>query len=124
MPRFDAHMLLTLQIQGMRLPTPRHEYRFDPERRWKFDVAYPEEKLAIEIEGGFFGIGKKCPTCGRRKVAGHSSIQRLLGDTEKYNAAALAGWRVLRFSTVAVENGDAVRTLARYFADIEREAVA
>lgn len=53
--------------------------------------------VALEIEGGLYGVGRKCPTCGRRRVAGHSSIERLKSDREKYREAAILGWRVLTF---------------------------
>ena len=32
--------------------TPKEEYRFHPKRRWRFDMAILEHKIAIEIEGG------------------------------------------------------------------------
>lgn len=57
------------------------EYRFHPTRRWRFDVAFPSAKVAVEIEGR-----------GR-----HQTVTGYRGDCEKYNTATLAGWRVLRF---------------------------
>jgi len=80
----------------MRLPDPVAEHRFHPTRNWRVDWAWPDARLALEVEGGLFGLGKPCPVCGRRKVAGHTSIQRLKDDLEKYNELALAGWRLVR----------------------------
>lgn len=57
------------------------EYRFHPTRKWRFDFAIPELKLAVEIEGR-----------GR-----HQTVDGFRKDCEKYNAALLLGWRVLRF---------------------------
>ena len=54
-------------------------------RKFKFDFAYPELKIAIEIEGGVFTKGA------------HGSISGILRDIEKYNLAVLNGWSVLRF---------------------------
>jgi hypothetical protein len=85
------------------------EYRFHRQRRWRFDYAWPARRIALEIEGGLYGRGKKCPTCGRRSVAGHSSIERLKTDLEKYNAAGLAGWLVLRVTPQQVSSGEAGR---------------
>jgi len=62
------------------------EYRFHPVRRWRFDYAMPEVKVAVEIDGGVF-------VCGR-----HSRGIGQVRDMEKMNAAAELGWRVLHFT--------------------------
>lgn len=67
------------------LPIPQREFRFDPVRMWRIDFAFPEKKLAIEIEGGIFTNGR------------HTRIGGFLGDIEKYNALTKAGWRLLRY---------------------------
>lgn len=63
------------------LPAPEREFRFHPVRRWRFDMAWPRIKLAVEIDGR-----------GR-----HQTIAGVRGDCEKLNAATVLGWRVLRF---------------------------
>ena len=60
------------------------EYRFHSTRKWRFDYAIPEHKIAIEVEGGVWTGGR------------HTSPQGFLGDMEKYNTATVMGWRVLR----------------------------
>lgn len=60
------------------------EYKFHPERRWRFDYAIPEHKIALEVEGGVWTQGR------------HTRPQGFLGDIEKYNQATLMGWRVFR----------------------------
>jgi very-short-patch-repair endonuclease len=60
------------------------EYRFYPARRWRFDYAIPEHKIAIEVEGGVWTSGR------------HTRSKGFLGDMEKYNQATLLGWRVFR----------------------------
>lgn len=60
------------------------EYRFHPERRWRFDVAFPSQRLAIEFDGR-----------GR-----HQTVVGARGDSEKRNAAVCMGWRVLVFQAV------------------------
>jgi very-short-patch-repair endonuclease len=60
---------------------PVREFKFHPERRWKFDFAWPAIKLAVEIEGQ-----------GR-----HQTFVGFRRDCDKYNAALAMGWRVLRF---------------------------
>jgi hypothetical protein len=63
--------------------TPVAEHRFDPERRWRFDYAWPDAKVALEVQGGLFNGGR------------HSRGPALLKEHEKLNAAACAGWRIL-----------------------------
>lgn len=60
------------------------EYKFHPTRRWRFDYAIPEHKIALEVEGGVWTGGR------------HTSPKGFLGDIEKYNTATLMGWRVFR----------------------------
>lgn len=60
------------------------EYRFDETRAWRFDYAWPDQQLAVEIDG--FGFG-------------HQAQQRISQNNEKRNAAILAGWRVLVFDS-------------------------
>lgn len=60
------------------------EYRFDKIRKWRFDYAIPELKIAIEIEGGSWVQGR------------HTRAAGFVADMEKYNAAEASGWHVLR----------------------------
>src|ERR1019366_1704186 len=62
-------------------PTP--EFRFDPKRRWRFDYAWPDFKVALEVQGGIFIQGR------------HSRGAALLKEWEKLNRAAELGWRIL-----------------------------
>lgn len=72
-------------------------------RRWRFDLAFESLKLAIEVEGGVWVAGR------------HTRGSGYVKDLEKYNAAALLGWRVLRVTTQQVTNG--------YAAELVRFAV-
>lgn len=80
------------------LPLPRIEYKFHPERKWMFDFAWVKRKLAVEIEGGSWAQGR------------HTRGSGFAADCEKYNAAALLGWRVLRFTGEQIESGYALDT--------------
>lgn len=66
------------------LPEPEVEYRFASPRRWRFDYCWPDCKVALEVEGGIWIQGR------------HSRGKGMLGDMQKYNAAALAGYAVFR----------------------------
>lgn len=39
------------------LPAPVAEYRFHETRKWRFDHAWPDRKLALEIDGGVWQNG-------------------------------------------------------------------
>jgi hypothetical protein len=68
------------------LPKPQPEYQFVPERGWRFDYAWPDYMVALEIEGGVYSDGRHV------RGAGYE------GDLMKYNQAVLRGWKVIRFS--------------------------
>lgn len=78
------------------------EYRFHPVRKWRFDYAVPEIRLAVEYHGHAGFVGKWGPS-------GHSSITGLTNDCEKFNAATAAGWRVLEFTALHFRSSDRVR---------------
>jgi very-short-patch-repair endonuclease len=92
---------LAFQIRAVGLPDPHREYRFVPGRRYRADFAWENERLLVEAEGGLFSKGK----------GWHLSIGGYLDDLEKYNLAALLGWRVLRYTAKEINSGDAVRQI-------------
>lgn len=74
---------------------PVAEYVFAPPRRWRFDWAWPNKKVAVEQEGGIWIAGR------------HSRGAGMMKDMEKYNEAALRGWRVFRFTPQQLKSGEA-----------------
>lgn len=80
------------------LPEPAAEYRFC-ERRWKFDWAWVDRKLALEVEGGLWIMGR------------HSRPSGMLKDFEKYNRAAVLGWRILKCTPQQLLTADLVRSV-------------
>lgn len=85
---------LQCQVIGIK---PKREYPFCEGRKWRFDFALPDLKVAIEIEGGT-GWGK----------SRHSKGSGFEKDCEKYNTAAMLGWKVYRFTTRMVKSGEAM----------------
>lgn len=77
-----------LSILAPDLPRAEREFLFDQARLWRFDLCWPEHKLAAEVDGG------------RHAAAGgkHASD----ADYAKLNSAVVQGWRVLRFTTSQV----------------------
>ena len=64
------------------------EHRFAPPRRFRFDWALPSHRVAVEWEGIFAGKSR------------HTTLKGYSKDAEKYNAAAILGWIVLRFTAL------------------------
>lgn len=60
------------------------EYHFALPRRWRFDYAIVEHKIAVEVEGGVWSNGR------------HTRGSGFIADMEKYNTAGALGWIVLR----------------------------
>jgi len=73
-------------IKDENIAPPVAEFVFHPVRKWRFDFAWPECMLAVEIEGGIWTAGRHIRPVGMEN------------DMIKYNAAAELGWRVLRYS--------------------------
>jgi len=68
-----------------KVPEPVIEHHFaKPERAWRFDLAWIEPRIALEVEGGAWTKG--------RHVRGAGFIE----DMHKYNRATELGWRVFR----------------------------
>jgi len=77
--------IVTAFFKECGIPEPQYEYKFHNERRWKFDLAWPEQKLYLEVDGGIFVYGR------------HNRGAQMLKDWEKRNAASQLGWRGLWF---------------------------
>ena len=95
--------LLAWQVGAIGLPLPVREFKFHDNRQWRFDVAWPDRRLAIEIEGGAFTPG------GSRHTRG-AGFRR---DLEKYVEATLAGWTVVRILPEHIEKGMAIGWVER-----------
>jgi very-short-patch-repair endonuclease len=91
---------LRLQMLAGQVPDPTVEHRFDLERAWRFDFAWPSLMVAVEVDGGTRSNGRHV------RAAGFEA------DADKLNRAALLGWRVLRFTSAMVADGRAIRTIS------------
>jgi hypothetical protein len=77
------------------------EYHFARPRQWRFDVAWPELLVAVECEGGI----------NRPGGGAHTGPDEFRKDIEKYNAAALAGWMLLRVTGRMILSGEALHLI-------------
>ena len=86
MPKSNLEETLAANLREAGITGWVREYKFHPSRRWRFDFAWPERKLAIEVEGGIWISGR------------HNRGVGMSGDCEKHNTATSLGWDVYRFT--------------------------
>ena len=103
MRNLNTEFLYYWQLLSNDTPAPVQEYHFVREavgnksgirkrikerglQDWRFDFAWPNEKVAVELEGGTWIRGA------------HTRGGHYRSDCEKYNFAQILGWKVLRFT--------------------------
>jgi hypothetical protein len=91
MRRSKYELIVKNRFERSKLPMPVEEYKFAEGRHWRFDFAYPKHKIAFECEGAIWTQGR------------HTRGSGFLQDCYKYNAAALLGWRVLRYTPEMID---------------------
>lgn len=90
-----ARELKTLKIDF------EQEFKFHPERKWRADFHLIGKKILVEVEGGIWSGGR------------HTRGKGYIGDMEKYNAATMMGYQVIRFSTDQVKSGHAIQQIEK-----------
>jgi very-short-patch-repair endonuclease len=89
--------LLAWQIHAVGLPAPAREHAAIPNRKYRVDFAWPDRRLAVEVEGGIWQEGA------------HSTGSGITRDIEKANLLALAGWTLIRCTAEHIRSGQALR---------------
>lgn len=84
--RFDQ------QLEAAGLPAPRRNWFFMNNRDFELDRAWPEQKIAIEVQG-----------------MAHRIKGKWKRDIEKRALAMLAGWRVLEVDGSSIRDGRAIQ---------------
>ena len=95
-----ARELKTLKIKF------EQEFYFHPERKWRADFHLIDKKILVEVEGGIWSGGR------------HTRGKGYLRDLEKYNAATMMGFQVIRFSTDQVKSGHAIQQIEKMVGDL------
>ena len=101
-------MLLT-RLERAGLPTGVGQHPVIAGRLFRFDRAWPDHKVAVEIQGGVW-MPKSAHNTG-------SGIER---DCLKLSMAAALGWRVLPITRSMIESGEAIRWIGLALGEIER----
>ena len=82
------------------------EFEFHQARKWRADFHLVGKKILVEVEGGIWSGGR------------HIRGKGYLGDMEKYNAATMTGFQVIRFSTDQVKSGHAIQQIVKMVGDL------
>ena len=85
------HSKVLTQLVG--LPDPTTELLFHPKRKWRFDYAWEEQKLALEVHGGIHSGGR------------HTRGKGFVEDRAKMNEASLLGWTVIEATQEHIKSG-------------------
>lgn len=103
--RDQYFMFFRLIRENPSIPDPVEEFKFHPTRKWRIDLCWPEQKLALEIEGGTF-----------MDKGGHrGSIKGYVKDMEKYNTLSILGYSLLRFTPQQMEKCESYDFLREWF---------
>jgi very-short-patch-repair endonuclease len=92
----DLERELLFHIKALKLPFPVPEYPCVPDRKFRWDFAWPDHKVAVEVQGGIWTQGA------------HARGNGLLRDYEKANLASLHGWCVLYVAAEHIRTGRAI----------------
>lgn len=101
----EGESLLKMQLKALKIEFEQ-EFKFHAKRKWRADFHITGKKLLVEVEGGIWSGGR------------HTRGKGYLGDMEKYNAATVMGYRVIRFSTEQVKSGLAIEQIEKMVGDL------
>lgn len=97
----DGERALETQLRQTGVTGWVRELRFDEARRWRFDFAWPDLDLAVEVEGATWAAGR------------HNRGAGFEADCLKYAEAVIRGWAVIRVTTDMVTDGRAIALIGR-----------
>ena len=98
MNKSELELELLSHVRAVGLPEPVREYKAIPGRKFRFDFAWVEQKLLVEVQGAIWKGGE----------GGHSSGVGIMRDHEKNNLAVINGYRVLYVNGNTIRSGEAV----------------
>ena len=98
--RLREALFAELRAAGLGAWEPEYQFALKThKRKWAMDLAWPPERIALEIEG-----------------RGSHQRGRYLSDMEKYNTAAAMGYLLLRVTYDMIEDGVALALIKEVFA--------
>lgn len=98
--RLEAAFYAELRAHGYAPWEPEYKFALQSHgRKWAMDLAWPEARVSVEIEG-----------------FGHQKTNRYYTDIEKYNHAAALGWLLVRVTYDMIADGRALALVREVFA--------
>lgn len=104
--KYEIELDQQLELGGL-LEGSEAEYQFDADRNWRFDRAWPPQRIACEVDGGNH-MARINPRTGQAFAVGRHTQS---DDYRKRNAAVAAGWRVFAFTPEMIRSGEAFGAL-------------
>lgn len=96
----EGEAILSQHLRTLKIEFEQ-EFKFHPTRKWRADFHLKGKKILVEVEGGIWSNGR------------HTRGKGYLGDLDKYNAATMMGYQVIRFSTEQVKSGKAIEQILK-----------
>lgn len=106
----DLEAELIFQLRVQKVSGWQLEYRFHPKRRWRFDIAFPSEMVACEVQGGLHKFGR------HNRPAGYTN------DAWKLAESQLLGWTLLYITPEMIRQNEAVPLIKRALEQREESA--
>jgi len=78
------------------------DYRFHSVREWKLDIAWPELRFAIEVDGTI-----------KNGQGAHQAVEGMTNDYQKEIEAMIWGWQIMRCTAPMVKSGEAAESALR-----------
>ena len=111
--KYEVELTTQLMLGGL-CDGSEIDYRFDADREWTFDRAWPEVKIALEVDGGN-RMARINQRTGQPFAVGRHTQS---ADYTKLNAATAQGWRVFRFTPEMIRSGEAFGTMQDVLAPV------
>lgn len=95
-----------MELEGVPAPVLQHRFAAHLGRNYRFDFAWPEKLLAVEVDGGRWLVRR-----GKDGVPIPVGRHNHLEDYRKRNLAARLGWRMMSFMPEQIRSGEAVQEI-------------
>lgn len=95
----ELELILLNRLEHAGLPLGEPQFHFVPGRQHRFDRAWPEQRVAVEVQGGVWSDD------------GHGRKSMVARDCWRFALAAALGWRVLPVTKEMIESGQAVELI-------------
>lgn len=100
----DNQVIFFALLKSNDIEIPITEHKFHSTRRWRFDYCWIDKKVALEVEGGVWTNGR------------HTRGSGFVKDMEKYNNAALLGFRIIKCTPkdlISVQNIELIKQILK-----------